>query len=156
MFQGIVDLSDTAPIGRYWVNLSTARSGYESAQATSAFFVAPPLTMTLDVAPNPLARWESLMLTARVYDRGTTVTQAGVWAEITTPDGAVTVPLVYGSEVYTASFRPIDLGPNLGGSVRGGQWQIAATVDYYGSTATAVSAVTVFQQVYLPLVLRGH
>jgi len=44
---------------------------------------------------------------------------------------------------------------DLGGSVGGGQWQIVATADYYGSTGTAAGTVTVFRRVYLPLILRN-
>jgi hypothetical protein len=40
--------------------------------------------------------------------------------------------------------------------VRDRQWQIAATADFYGSTTTAAGAVTVFWQVYVPLVMRDH
>lgn len=64
--------------------------------------------------------------------------------------------LVYSSGVYSATFRSADLAPNLGRSVRSGQWQIMATADFHGSTTTAAGAVTVFRQVYLPLVLRGY
>lgn len=51
---------------------------------------------------------------------------------------------------YVASFRPIDLAPNLGGTIRGGEWQIEVVADYYGSKPAAINKITVLHQLYLP------
>jgi len=155
-FRGVLTLPITVPIGTYQVDVTATRPGYHVAHGVSSFFVAPPLMMTLEVTPTAVVASQPMTLTVRVYERGTVVTEAGAWAEVATSGGVVTMPLVYSGGVYTATFRPADLAPNLGGSVRGGEWQIVATADYYGSTSTAAGAVTVFRQVYLPLIIRNR
>ena len=155
-FWRVLTLPVTVPIGTYRLNFTAAWPGYQVARGTSSFLVAPPLTMTLEITPTAILVGEPMTLTAQVYERGVLVTEAGVCAEIATPGGVVTVPLVYSTGVYTASFRPTDLAPNLGGGVKGGEWQIVATADYYGSASTAAGAVTVFRQVYLPFIVRNR
>ena len=155
-FRRTVTLPADVPIGTYLVDFTAARSGYDPAEAATVFFVAPTLTITLEATPLALRQTQPLTLTARVYERGTPVDRASVWAEFITPSGVVTVPLAYGGGVYTTTLRPLDLAPNLDGSVRGGQWQITALAYYYGSTAEAAETITVFQRIYLPLILRNH
>ena len=53
------------------------------------------------------------------------------------------------------TLHPVDLGPNLGGAIQGGQWAIQATANYYGSIATDSATATVARKVYLPLILRN-
>jgi parallel beta-helix repeat protein len=142
-FRRVLTLPTTIPLGTYWVDFTATRPGYEEAHGESSFFVTPPLTMTLEVTPTTAAVSDPVTLTARVYERGTLVAGAGAYAEIGTPGGVVTVPLVYGGGVYTATFSPTDLGPNLGGVILGGQWDIEGTADYYGSTAVAAATMTV-------------
>ena len=96
-----------------------------------------------------------MTVTVRVYDRGAPVTGAGVEAVITTPGGAVTVPLVYDGEFYGRTLKPTDLGPNLGGGVQSGLWTVRATADSYGSEAVGDASVVVKHRVYLPLIWRG-
>jgi len=153
-FRKSLNLPTDVPLGTYLVDFVATRPGYDPAQATSAFFVTPPLTTTLRITPSALQQSESLTLTAQVYERDAVVTEASVWADVGTPGGKVAVPLMRSGEVYTTTFRPADLAPNLGGTVRGGQWQITVTSDYLGSTSTATETVTVFCQLYLPLILR--
>jgi hypothetical protein len=157
--QQTITLPMDAPLGSYRVSLFASRIGYDPAQATSTIFVAPPLTMTLEVAPAVVLPLTPLTLMARVYERGMAVTQAAVYAAISTPGGIVTTPLVYNGGVYTTTLSPVDLEPNLGGALSGGQWTIGATADYYGSLATASATVTVnippSNKLYLPLVLKN-
>ena len=152
----MITLPADAPLGSYWVNLVASHTDYDSAQAASVFFVTPPLTMTLDVAPAFVSQNAPITLTVRVYERGTTVSGAGVYAEIATPGGVVTVPLAHSGGFYSMTLRPADLGPNLERAIQGGQWTIQATADYYGSAATDSATVTVAHRLYLPLVLRNY
>ncbi len=143
-----------APVGRYVVEYWAARTGYDSARASSAFWVAPQLTMTLTLTPSTLAPTQRLSLTAQVFDRGDALAEAGVEAEIITPGGTVTIPLFGdGGEVYTATLRPADLSYSLD-VVSPGDWTVKATGNYQGGVATATQSITVLQSIYLPLVLR--
>jgi hypothetical protein len=136
--------------------MEASHPGYDPTQTIAGFSVAPALTMTLEVTPTAASTQTPLTLTVQVYERGAAIGEAGAFAEISTPGGIVTVPLVYGGGVYTATFRPADLAPNLGGSVSGGQWQIVATADYYGGTAKDSATSTVRYELYLPLILRSY
>ena len=154
-YQHVVNLPSDIPLGNYQVDLIASHPGYDPAQAGMVFFVTPSLTMTLDANPSTLSAEEHLTLTAQVYDRGVTVAGAGALAEVVTPGGAVTVPLAYDGSAYTTVFRLVDLEPNLGAEVSGGQWKIQATAEYYGGTASASATTIVLHQVYLPLVLKS-
>ena len=109
----------------------------------SSFFVAPPVTMTLHIQPPIVSPNELLTITATVFDRGQVVAGAATYAVISTPSGLVTIPLAYNGTIYSATLRPTDLGPNLGSTIEGGQWGIQATAEYYGSTTTTSTNVTV-------------
>jgi len=155
-FGQTLNLPEDAPTGTYWVDFAATRPGYAPAYGASAFFVAPHLTMTLTATPTVLTVMDVLTITAQVYERGTAVRSASVWAEVQTPNGQVILPLVEEDGAYTASFRPVDLAPNLGGTIRGGEWWITATADYYGSEVDTVTSVTVLYRLYLPLILRNY
>jgi hypothetical protein len=155
-FRGTLVLPEDAPDGTYMVDFAATRPGYAQAQATSAFYAAPFLTMTLTVTPQVLGPMDVLTITAHVYERGVMVTDASVWAEVRTPIGEVTVPLVPQGGAYIAAFRPVDLAPNLGGTVRGGEWWITVMTDYQGGNPGAITKVTVLHQLHLPLVLRDY
>jgi hypothetical protein len=155
-FRGTLVLPEDAPDGTYMVDFAATRPGYAQAQASSAFYAAPFLTMTLTVTPQVLGPMDVLTITAHVYERGVMVTDASVWAEVRTPIGEVTVPLVPQGGAYIAAFRPVDLAPNLGGTVRGGEWWITVMTDYQGGNPGAITRVTVLHQLYLPLVLRNY
>jgi len=155
-FKQTLNLPGDAPTGTYWVAFAATRPGYAPAYGASAFFVAPPLTMTLTATPTVLTAMDVLTITAQVYEQGMAVRGAGVGAEIRTPNGQVILPLIEEDGAYVASFRPVDLAPNLGGTVRGGEWWITATADYFGSEVDAVTSVTVVYRLYLPLILRNY
>ena len=155
-FKQTLNLPGDAPTGTYWVDFAATRPGYAPAYGASAFFVAPPLTMTLTATPTVLTAMDVLTITAQVYEQGMAVRGAGVGAEIRTPNGQVILPLIEEDGAYVASFRPVDLAPNLGGTVRGGEWWITATADYFGSEVDAVTSVTVVYRLYLPLILRNY
>lgn len=146
-----------APIRRYQVEYTASRLGYESEHVTLSFFVTPALTMTLVADPLVLNMTDPMMLTAQVYDRGTALTQAGVYAEITTPSGITAIPL-FSSEgaVYTATLRPADLADSLGAPLLPGQWTIKAIGNYQGGMATAMQSITIRHNIYLPLILRNY
>jgi len=155
-FKQTLNLPGDAPTGTYWVAFAATRPGYAPTYGASAFFVAPPLTMTLTATPTVLTAMDVLTITAQVYEQGMAVRGAGVGAEIRTPNGQVILPLIEEDGAYVASFRPVDLAPNLGGTVRGGEWWITATADYFGSEVDAVTSVTVVYRLYLPLILRNY
>jgi hypothetical protein len=155
-FRGGLVLPEGVPDGTYRVDFAATRSGYAPAQAVSAFYVAPLLTMTLAVTPQVVGLTDVLTITARVYERGVAVRDAGVWAEVNTPGGKAVVPLTLQGEVYVAAFRPVDLAWNLGGVVRSGEWEVAVMTDYRGGDAGAIARVTVLHRLYLPLVLRNR
>lgn len=146
-----------APIGRYQVEYTASRLGYESEHVTSSFFVVPALTMTLVADPLVLNMTDPMTLTAQIYDRGTAISQAGVYAEITTPGGVTAIPL-FSSEgaVYTATLRPADLADSLGAPLLPGQWTIKAIGNYQGGMATAMQSITIRHNIYLPLILRNY
>ncbi len=153
-YEQVIHLPYDAPVGRYIVEYSAGRNNYRSAQAISAFFATPPLTMTLTVAPLVLNMNDPMTLTVQVFDRGTTITQAGVYAEITTPGGVVPIPLFGDGEVYTATLRPADLVGNLDTPLLPGLWTIQAIGNYEGGLASATQSVMIRHSIYLPLVLR--
>ena len=142
-FRSNLSLPMTATLGTYHVVFTATRPSYQVAKGESYFFVTAPLTMTLEVTPTIVVASEPMTLTAQVHERGSLVAGAAVYAEIATPGGVVTVPLVSGGGVYTMAFRPIDLEPNLGGAILGGQWEILAMAEYYGSTTVASATATV-------------
>lgn len=146
-----------APIGRYQVEYTVTRPGYEIEHITSSFFVVPALTMTLVADPLVLNMTDPMTLTAQIYDRGTAISQAGVYAEITTPSGVTAIPL-FSSEgaVYTATLRPADLADSLGAPLLPGQWTIKAIGNYQGGMATAMQSITIRHNIYLPLILRNY
>jgi hypothetical protein len=148
-------LPHDAPVGRYQVEYRATRSGYEIARETSSFFVVPTLTIALAADPPVLNLTDSITLVAQVYDRGSAISEAGVYAEITTPSGAASIPLFSeGGPVYTAVLRPADLAHILGAPLLPGQWAITVNGNYQGGTGTASQSVTVRHSIYLPLVLR--
>ncbi len=157
-YQYTMNLPADAPLGSYQIDYVTARPGYTPARAKSAFFVAPELTVTLDVAPDPVFEMASMTFNASVYERGTKVDKAGVYAEITTPNGLVTIPLVLSGAVYSMTLHPADLVPNLGQAIEDGAWGVKVVADYYGSKATNQKSIVVIaaRRVYLPLVLRAY
>jgi hypothetical protein len=113
------------------------------------------LTITLDVEPVALYPTEPLTVTARVYDRGTAVTDAGAWAKIDGPSGSATVPLIPNGEGrYVLCFRPEDLKVSLEGPVLPGTWRIQAVADYWGGEATMEKTFVVqsMHPLYLPIV----
>ena len=155
MYQGVVHLPNTAPVGSYQVDLVATHPGYEPDRATFFFFVAPVLSLTLTTSQDMINMQDTLTLMAQVSDRGTVIADAGVWAEIGTPGGIVALPLMIGTGgAYGLAFRPIDLGANLGGRVLPGMWLIRVMADYQGGEAAIQETVTVQGSVYLPLVLR--
>ena len=100
---------------------------------------------------------DTLTLTAAVSERGEPIVNAGVRAEIGTPGGSLTVPMLpAGGGNYTVAFRPIDLAASLSGQVLPGTWRILASADYLGGEATAEKTVVVQAYIYLPLILRNH
>ena len=153
-YQQVVNLPADAPIGSYWVDYAATRPGYNPAQAASTFFVVPSLAVTLEVAPSVVSPDDLMTLTLQVYERDVPVVGAGVYAELSTPGGLVTVPLVHNGEFYIQTLRPVDLGPNLGENIQSGLWVIRATADYCGGTATTSATVIVAHRVYLPVILR--
>ena len=154
-YRQVLQLPAEAPVGAYWVDAVATHADHDPAQAVATFFVAPALTMTLEVTPAAVSQDAPMTVTARVYDRGAPVAGAGVEAVITTPGGWVTVPLVYDGAFYGRTLKPTDLGPNLGGGVQSGLWTVRATADSYGSEAVGDASVVVKHRVYLPLIWRG-
>jgi len=157
MYQGMVNLPDTAPIGSYQVDFVATRSGYEADEATGFFFVTPPLDVSLTTNHDRLDVQDTLTLTAQVSDRGTAITDASVWAEIDTPGGVITAPLVVeNGNTYMLAFRPVDLAVEFNGSASPGTWLIRATADYQGSEVTVQKTVVVRGPLYLPIVLKNY
>jgi len=155
IYQSVVILPDTAPTGNYQVDFVATHPGYDPDRATSFFFVTPPLDLNLTTSQDMLDMQDTLTLTVQISERGTVITEAGVWAEIATPAGVVTAPLMISGNVYVLTFRPLDLAANLGGQVLPGTWLIRATADYQGSQATKQKAIVVRSSIYLPLVLKN-
>jgi hypothetical protein len=153
-FEQVVNLPTDAPFGNYEIGLAASHPGYDPAQIKTTLFVTPPLTMTLSITSFTLSANEPLTLTALIYDRGITVTGAGVFAQVTAPNGVVTMPLEYDGNAYIQVFHPVDLEPNLGTAVSSGLWKIQVMADYYGSTVWGSITTVVLYKVYLPLVLR--
>jgi len=142
MYQSVVNLPDTAPIGNYQVDFVASHPDYDPAMATTFFFVTPPLSLTLTTNRDVLEVQDTLTMTVEVSDRGTVITEASVWAEISTPGGVVTTPLMIESgNAYTLAFRPSDLAPNLNGKVLPGIWQIAVEANYEGGTGTVRTSI---------------
>jgi len=157
MYQDVVNLPDTAPIGSYQVDFVATRSGYDADEATGFFFVTPPLDVSLTTNPDRLDVQDTLTLTAQVSDRGTAITDASVWAEIDTPGGVITAPLALeNGNTYMLAFRPVDLAVDFNGSVSPGRWLIQATADYQGSEVTVQKTVVVRGPLYLPVVLKNY
>jgi len=155
MYRGGVILPGTAPIGKYQVDLVATCPGKDPGRTTTFFFVAPALSMTLTTNLDSFDVRDAITLTVRVSERGTVLTDAGVWAQIITPGGAVTVPLVIGlGNAYTFAFRPVDLEADLGGRAAPGRWLIQAMADYEGSEASIEKAVLVRSPVYLPVIVK--
>lgn len=154
-YEQAITLPADAPIGSYAVDYAAAHLGHAPAGASSTFFVAPELTMVVQATPGSPAPDSRVILTARVYDRGWTVKKAGVYAEILTPGGMITVPLEYNGDHYAQTFRPMDLEPNLGQPAWTGLWTIRSVADYYGGRASAWTTLTVVNRVYLPIIVRN-
>jgi hypothetical protein len=153
-YQQVVALPHNVPIGRYIVEYSATHPDYLSAAAISAFFVRPDLTTTLDIFPTELRSTELMTLTAKVYDRGGRIMEAGVYAEIDTPGGSAKIPLLRNGDVYQTTLRPGDLADILEAPVLPGRWSIKVVADYQGGTAIAIQQVNMLHDVYLPLVVR--
>ena len=142
MYRSVVNLPDTAPIGNYQVDFVATHPSYDSDEATTFFFVTPPLSLTLTTNRDVLEVQDTLTITVEVSDRGTVITEANVLAEISTPGGIVTAPLMIESgDLYTLVFRPADLAPNLDGEVLPGTWQIAVKANYSGGTGTVYTSI---------------
>jgi hypothetical protein len=151
-YRGTLDLPIDAPAGRYEVHVRATCPGYSSDESQSAFWVAPPLEVGIDLNTDTIRPHETLAVTVAVQDRGELVSGAGVWADIVMPGSRVRIPLLpTGEGDYVAAFRPADLSSALGGV-----WAIEATADYKGSSATAAASVLVLREIYLPLILRNH
>jgi hypothetical protein len=151
-YRGTLDLPVDAPAGRYEVRLHATCPGYSPADSESAFWVAPPLEVGIDLSVDTIRPHETLTVTVTVQDRGELVSGAGVWADIVIPGNTMRIPLLStGEGDYVAAFRPADLSSELGGV-----WGIEATADYRGSNASAAASVLVLREIYLPLVVRNH
>jgi hypothetical protein len=156
MYQNVMTLPDTVPIGNYQVDFTAVRSGYDQDNKTSFFFVTPSLSLTLTTSQDVLDIQDVLTLTAQVFERDTLITSASVWAEIGTPAGVTTVPLVIDSgSLYTLTLRPTDMAANLNDKVPSGNWNIQVIADYQGSNARVQKSVIVRHSIYLPLILRS-
>jgi hypothetical protein len=142
-FRHPLSLPADAPIGTYWVDFAATHPGYEPAHGETSFFVNPLLTMTLEVPSESISYTQMLTISAQLYDRGEAITDGGGYAEVGTPGGVVALALQSQGGSYTASFRPRDLGSNLGAKPRGGEWEVQATLDFCGSEATASGTVDV-------------
>ncbi len=157
MYEEVVSLPDAAPIGTYEVDYVATHPGYDGDSAVAFFSVRAPLTMTLGTNVDALPVHDTLTMTVGIWDRGAAVTEASVWAEITTPRGVITAPLTVGTgDTYTLSFLPFDLRADLGGQVPAGNWAILATADYQGSEASGETAVAVRPSVSVPLALKRY
>jgi len=141
MYQSVVNLPDTAPIGNYQVDFVASHPDYDPAMATTFFFVTPPLSLTLTTNRDVLEIQDTLTMTVEVSDRGTVITEASVWAEISTPGGVVTAPLMESGDLYRLAFRPADLASNLDGEVLPGTWQITVKANYEGGTDTVGTSI---------------
>jgi len=143
-YQQVVNLPIDAPVGRYWVNYKANRPGYDTANTSNAFWVTPPVSVTLAANDSDLSPQSTLTLTVSVEDRGTIVTDASVWAAIATPSGTITVPLTYdGSDSYVVAFRVSGLAANLGGELPEGTWEVIATAEYWGGYGSDSLEITV-------------
>jgi outer membrane protein assembly factor BamB len=157
MYQSVVSLPETAPIGNYQADFVTTRPGYDPDTRTTFFFVNPDLDLSLSANLDTLDMRDTLTLTAQVSERTTVITNASVRVEVETPTGAVTAPLmVEGGNDYVLTLRPLDLAANLDKQVLPGTWLIRATADYRGSEASTQKTIVVRTSIYLPLVLRNH
>jgi hypothetical protein len=153
--QTSVTIPITTPVGNYRVDFVATRVGYDPDQETSYFFVKPSLGLVVTASHTSAQKQETVTLTAQVTDRDMVVTRAGVRAELITPGGVFTLPLTTDGELYTLSFRPVDLvSPDE--QIVPGNWKVRVTADYLGSKAAVEKEITVWRSVYLPLVLRQY
>lgn len=156
-YEGRLDLPADAPTGRYDVRFRANCPGYTSAESWSALWVAPALNVTMNLSTGTIHPEETLVIAARVEDRGEPVSTAVVWADIVTAKGTIRVPLLSsGGADYATAFRPVDLFTDYGVSVPGGTWAIEAVADWRGSTGRASSTIVVQHPIYLPLVVRRN
>ncbi len=157
-YRQVISLPAGWPVGSYQLELVGSHPGYDPARTTARLFVTPPLTMTLNVTPTHVLSSEPLTITAIVHERGTPVMDAVAHARVATPGGAVIAPLVWDGARYSASLRPADLAPSLGGAIEIGEWQIQTTAEYYGSTTSAAAQIEVYEcsscRVFLPLMVK--
>ena len=94
-FQSVLNLPATVPSGNYQVDFVATHPGYDPDRTTGFFFVTPPLTMTVTIDRASADVLDTLPLTAQVFDRGTFIREASVLAQISTPLGVITAPLMY-------------------------------------------------------------
>ncbi|MBN1315515.1 MAG: hypothetical protein JXA42_08605, partial [Anaerolineales bacterium] len=143
-YQAALTLPDSAPIGTYQVDYVAQRSGYEPDSATRFFFVTPLLTSTVTVSRETIDAHETVTLTAQILDRTEIITGANVLGEISTPAGAIVLPLTNNnSPTYTVAFQPFGLLANLDGDHLSGEWPIKVTADYMGKTAVVEKSILV-------------
>jgi hypothetical protein len=151
-YSGKLDLPLDAPSGPYAVHLRASCPGHSPAESWSAFWVAPPVDVTIDLSATAIRPQEVLTITVAVQDRGEPVSTAGVWADIAMPGVPARIPILPTDQGdYVAAFRPADLS-----AVASGVWIVEATTDYRGSSATAAASLLVLQEVYVPVILRMH
>lgn len=157
-YESIVQLPADVPLGSYEIEYFAARPGHLPAQAISAFLVSPELITEWKLTYDSAFELASLTLNATVQERGAVVNKAGLYAVITTPDGAITVPLTWQGTEYATSFRPVDLLPNLGRAIEDEEWSLEIVADYYGSVAVdeATLDIIAVRRLSLPVVLRNR
>jgi hypothetical protein len=148
-------LPEDAPLGRYLVHTTASHPDFSLAADESAFWVTPILTMTLEAAPLSLRPADQVTISAHVFERTAAVSQASAWVRVTTPGGAVTLPLTYDGDAYQLVLTPEHLATELGNRVPYGHWSIAAWAEFAGATAIAEQTINVFGPLYLPVVCRN-
>jgi hypothetical protein len=149
-FEGVLVLPGSAPIGSYRVDYRASHPDYDPTTTTGHFFVTPPLTVTLSMERTGLGVSDPLTITVEVTDRGSAVDAANVWAVIVTPGGTITAPMEFnGLNGYVLSFRPSELGADLGGSVLPGDWAIEVEATYQGGMATESGTISVIDAAQL-------
>jgi hypothetical protein len=155
-YTGTLQIPEDALTGTHQIDFRAVAPGYDEATGVSAVWVAPSLVMTATLDPLEAEddRWVALRV--ELSDRSQPVTLASVWADITAPNGELTIPLeLIDDSFYLAVFYPRDLEAELGGALQGGDYPIRITAEMNGATVSQSFTLTIdHYNVYLPLLKR--
>jgi len=142
---GSFALPYSAPLGDYRCLTKCSMTGFDSDSQFTYFSVKPLLSLAVSTDDSVYDCRDTVLLIAILQDRGDTVGEAVLGANVRTSLGDYLIPMESDStNVYHCNFAPADLVPYFGDTtLAAGMWDLVVTTDYYGGAAADTAHVRV-------------